>query len=176
VPPHRGPAQPQPPPGHVSSTGGWVLGLVSMARDAEWNPGLCPRRSPACSPPSCGGFCGPGAGLCRPSSRRRVLVPGGCPGSVGALSPAPSWSPVPAAQLCFCSSLQPDVGLRKGPVAAQRSRSRSAPPASGQGLLHRPAGTSPLPRLCWWVPTMEEMVIWEQHTVTLSKVSTAQGG
>ncbi|NWZ09228.1 ZO3 protein, partial [Agelaius phoeniceus] len=56
----------------------------------------------------------------------------------------------------------PDVGLRKGPVAAKRSRSRSEPPG-------RAAATEPLPSLCWWVPTMEEMVIWEQHTVTLSK-------
>ncbi|NWY59514.1 ZO3 protein, partial [Chionis minor] len=83
----------------------------------------------------------------------------GCPGTVGALSPAPSQSLVPVAQLCFCSSLQPEVGLRKGLVTAKRSRSRSAPPAAGQGLL--------LPR--WRVAAMEEMVIWEQHTVTLSK-------
>ncbi|NXA83600.1 ZO3 protein, partial [Thryothorus ludovicianus] len=56
----------------------------------------------------------------------------------------------------------PDVGLSKGPAAAKRSRSRSEPP----GHL---AATVTLPSLCWWVPTMEEMVIWEQHTVTLSK-------
>ncbi|NWV35861.1 ZO3 protein, partial [Grantiella picta] len=56
----------------------------------------------------------------------------------------------------------PDVGLRKGPEVAKRSRSRSEPPC-------RPAATAVLPSLCWWVPTMEEMVIWEQHTVTLSK-------
>ncbi|XP_071308016.1 tight junction protein ZO-3 isoform X2 [Agelaius tricolor] len=56
----------------------------------------------------------------------------------------------------------PDVGLRKGPAAAKRSRSRSEPPGCA-------AATEPLPSLCWWVPTMEEMVIWEQHTVTLSK-------
>ncbi|NWZ93145.1 ZO3 protein, partial [Nesospiza acunhae] len=56
----------------------------------------------------------------------------------------------------------PDVGLRKRPAAAKRSRSRSEPPG-------RAAATEPLPSLCWWVPTMEEMVIWEQHTVTLSK-------
>ncbi|NWW81224.1 ZO3 protein, partial [Climacteris rufus] len=56
----------------------------------------------------------------------------------------------------------PDVGLKKGPAAAQRSRSRSEPP-------RRPAATAALPTLRWWVPTMEEMVIWEQHTVTLSK-------
>ncbi|NXO76485.1 ZO3 protein, partial [Sitta europaea] len=61
-----------------------------------------------------------------------------------------------------CSLLQPDVGLRKGPAAAKRSRSRSEPPSC-------PAATVTLPSLCWWVPTMEEMVIWEQHTVTLSK-------
>ncbi|NWY19680.1 ZO3 protein, partial [Aphelocoma coerulescens] len=56
----------------------------------------------------------------------------------------------------------PDVGLRKGPAAAKRSRSQPEPPS-------RPAATAALPSLCWWVPTMEEMVIWEQHTVTLSK-------
>ncbi|NXD02765.1 ZO3 protein, partial [Certhia familiaris] len=56
----------------------------------------------------------------------------------------------------------PDVGLRKGPAAAKSSQSRSEP-------LGRPAATITLPRLCWCVPTMEEMVIWEQHTVTLSK-------
>ncbi|NXQ35653.1 ZO3 protein, partial [Alaudala cheleensis] len=56
----------------------------------------------------------------------------------------------------------PDVGLRKGPTAAKRSRSRSVSPG-------RLAATVTLPSLCWWVPTMEEMVIWEQHTVTLSK-------
>ncbi|NXD44742.1 ZO3 protein, partial [Copsychus sechellarum] len=56
----------------------------------------------------------------------------------------------------------PDVGLRKGPAAAKRSRSRSEPPG-------RPAATATVPSLCWWVPTMEEMVIWEQHTVTLSR-------
>ncbi|XP_041879207.1 tight junction protein ZO-3 [Corvus kubaryi] len=56
----------------------------------------------------------------------------------------------------------PDVGLRKGPAAVKRSRSRSEPPSC-------PAATAALPSLCWWVPTMEEMVIWEQHTVTLSK-------
>ncbi|NWZ03656.1 ZO3 protein, partial [Loxia curvirostra] len=56
----------------------------------------------------------------------------------------------------------PDVGLRKGPAAAKRSRSRSESP-------NRPPAAETLPSLCWWVPTMEEMVIWEQHTVTLSK-------
>ncbi|NWX37068.1 ZO3 protein, partial [Notiomystis cincta] len=56
----------------------------------------------------------------------------------------------------------PDVGLRKGPAAAKRSWSRSEPPG-------RPAATTALPGLCWWVPSMEEMVIWEQHTVRLSK-------
>ncbi|NXM23434.1 ZO3 protein, partial [Oxyruncus cristatus] len=61
---------------------------------------------------------------------------------------------------CCCSSLQPDAGVRKGPGAAKRRRSRSEPPC-------RAAATVPLPS--WWVPTMEEMVIWEQHTVTLSK-------
>lgn len=73
------------------------------------------------------------------------------------------------AQLCCCSLLQPDVGLRKGPAAAKRSQSQSEPPG-------RPAATTALPSLCWWAPTMEEMVIWEQHTVTLSKVSVAWGG
>ncbi|XP_049664649.1 tight junction protein ZO-3 isoform X3 [Accipiter gentilis] len=63
----------------------------------------------------------------------------------------------------------PKVGLRKGPAAAERSRSRSAPPAARQGLPRRPAAAVALPRLCWRVATMEEMVIWEQHTVTLSK-------
>ncbi|NXC04666.1 ZO3 protein, partial [Orthonyx spaldingii] len=73
------------------------------------------------------------------------LLPGRIPGS-----------------LCCCSLLQPDVGLRKGPAAAKRSRNRSEPPG-------RPAATATLSGLCWCVPTMEEMVIWEQHTVTLSK-------
>ncbi|NWT79403.1 ZO3 protein, partial [Lanius ludovicianus] len=73
------------------------------------------------------------------------LLPGRIPGS-----------------LCCCSLLQPDVGLRKERVAAKRSRSQSEPPS-------RPAATAALPSLCWWAPTMEEMVIWEQHTVTLSK-------
>ncbi|KAF1654082.1 Tight junction protein ZO-3, partial [Aptenodytes patagonicus] len=63
----------------------------------------------------------------------------------------------------------PEVGLRKGPAAAKRSRSRSAPPATGQGLPRWPAAAVALPRLRWRVVTMEEMVIWEQHTVTLSK-------
>ncbi|NWZ68762.1 ZO3 protein, partial [Acrocephalus arundinaceus] len=56
----------------------------------------------------------------------------------------------------------PDVGLRKGPAAAKRSRSQSESPSCL-------ASTVALPSLRWWVPTMEEMVIWEQHTVTLSK-------
>ncbi|NWU73133.1 ZO3 protein, partial [Pterocles burchelli] len=81
----------------------------------------------------------------------------------------PSWSLVPGTQLRFCSLLQPEVGLRRGPAAAKRSRSRSAPPAAGQGLPHRPATTAVPPRLRWRVATMEEMVIWEQHTVMLSK-------
>uniref|UniRef100_A0A8C3QEM0 Tight junction protein 3 n=1 Tax=Cyanoderma ruficeps TaxID=181631 RepID=A0A8C3QEM0_9PASS len=66
------------------------------------------------------------------------------------------------AQFCCCSLLQPNVELRKGPVVAKRSRSQSESP----GCL---AATVTPPSLCWWVPTMEEMVIWEQHTVTLSK-------
>ncbi|NWU18567.1 ZO3 protein, partial [Cephalopterus ornatus] len=61
---------------------------------------------------------------------------------------------------CCCSLLQPDAGVRKGPGAAQRRWSRSEPCCQA-------AATVPLPS--WWVPTMEEMVIWEQHTVTLSK-------
>ncbi|NXF74111.1 ZO3 protein, partial [Sclerurus mexicanus] len=56
----------------------------------------------------------------------------------------------------------PNKGLRKGPVAAKRGQTWSEPP-------HRPAAIAPLPSLRWEVPTMEEMVIWEQHTVTLSK-------
>ncbi|NWX55242.1 ZO3 protein, partial [Promerops cafer] len=56
----------------------------------------------------------------------------------------------------------PDVGLRKGPAAAKRNRSLSELPS-------HLAATVTLPHLCWWVPTMEEMVIWEQHTVTLTK-------
>ncbi|XP_032937974.1 tight junction protein ZO-3 isoform X1 [Catharus ustulatus] len=56
----------------------------------------------------------------------------------------------------------PDVGLRKGPAAAKRIQSRSEPPSCL-------AATVTLPSLCWWVPSMEEMVIWEQHTVTLSR-------
>ncbi|XP_014804481.1 PREDICTED: tight junction protein ZO-3 [Calidris pugnax] len=63
----------------------------------------------------------------------------------------------------------PEAGLRKGPAAAKRSRSRSAPPAAGQGPPRLPAATAASPRLRWRVPTMEEMLIWEQHTVTLSK-------
>lgn len=81
-------------------------------------------------------------------------------------------------RLSFASAplLQPEAGLRKGSAAAKRSRSRSAPPATGQGLPRWPAAAVALPRLRWRVVTMEEMVIWEQHTVTLSKVSAAQGG
>ncbi|NWH82609.1 ZO3 protein, partial [Piaya cayana] len=62
-----------------------------------------------------------------------------------------------------------EVGLRKGPAAAKRSQSRPALPAAGQGLPPRPAAAVAHPRLRWRVATMEEMVIWEQHTVTLSK-------
>ncbi|NWT02507.1 ZO3 protein, partial [Mionectes macconnelli] len=54
----------------------------------------------------------------------------------------------------------PNAGVRKGPGAAKRRWSRSEPPWQA-------AATVPLPS--WGVPTMEEMVIWEQHTVTLSK-------
>ncbi|NWW53385.1 ZO3 protein, partial [Pedionomus torquatus] len=60
-----------------------------------------------------------------------------------------------------------EAGLRKGPAAAKRSRSCSTPLAAGQGLPCQPAATTA--RLRWRVPTMEEMLIWEQHTVTLSK-------
>uniref|UniRef100_A0A8C3J4J6 Tight junction protein 3 n=1 Tax=Calidris pygmaea TaxID=425635 RepID=A0A8C3J4J6_9CHAR len=56
-----------------------------------------------------------------------------------------------------------------GDTAAKRSRSRSAPPAAGQGPPRQAAATAASPRLRWRVPTMEEMLIWEQHTVTLSK-------
>ena len=98
--------------------------------------------------------------------------PGGCLGTAGALCPAPLLSLVPAAQLCFCSSLQAKAGLRKGPVAAKRTRSRSVPLAARQGLLRWLAAAVTLPRLRWRVAAMEEMLIWEQHTVTLSKVRT----
>ncbi|NXE14677.1 ZO3 protein, partial [Lophotis ruficrista] len=59
----------------------------------------------------------------------------------------------------------PGAGPRKGPAA----RSRSAPPAAGQGQGCRPAAAGTPPRVFWRVAAMEEMVIWEQHTVTLSK-------
>ncbi|NXI37371.1 ZO3 protein, partial [Galbula dea] len=45
----------------------------------------------------------------------------------------------------------------------------SAPPAARQGPSRWPAAVVALPHFCWQVATMEEMVIWEQHTVTLSK-------
>ncbi|NXY50052.1 ZO3 protein, partial [Ceuthmochares aereus] len=63
----------------------------------------------------------------------------------------------------------PEVGLRKAPAAAKRRRSRPALGVAGQGLPRRPAAAGAHPRLRWRVATMEEMVIWEQHTVTLSK-------
>uniref|UniRef100_A0A8C9EIH2 Tight junction protein 3 n=1 Tax=Pavo cristatus TaxID=9049 RepID=A0A8C9EIH2_PAVCR len=69
----------------------------------------------------------------------------------------------------FNSALQPKAGQRKGPVAAKKSRSRSAPPAPGLEPRHRSASALALPRLRWQVAAMEEMLIWEQHTVTLSK-------
>lgn len=81
---------------------------------------------------------------------------------------------VPGAQLCCCPSLQPEAGLRKGPAAEKRSRSQSAPPAPGQGLPGRPAAVVALPRWRCPVGTMEEMLIWEQYTVTLTKVSMAR--
>lgn len=87
----------------------------------------------------------------------------------GALSPAASQPLVLMAQFCCCSLLQPDVGLRKGPEAAKRIQSQSEPPSCQ-------AAAVTFPSLCWWVPTMEEMVIWEQHTVTLSRVSVTWGG
>ncbi|NWU93192.1 ZO3 protein, partial [Upupa epops] len=71
--------------------------------------------------------------------------------------------------LCFCSSLQPEVGLKKGLSAAKRSRSRSAPPASGQDPPCWVAAAVTCPHLPWQEVAMEEMLIWEQHTVTLSK-------
>ncbi|XP_064030917.1 tight junction protein ZO-3 isoform X4 [Pogoniulus pusillus] len=89
----------------------------------------------------------------RPAPRQRLVHKG--------LRKAP-WSDTtatsPGAQL-LPGRIRGSVGLRKGPGAAKRSRSQSAPQAAGQGL----------PLLCWLVVTMEEMVIWEQHTVTLSK-------
>lgn len=54
-------------------------------------------------------------------------------------------------------------------MSAERSRSRSESPGC-------PAATATAPSLCWWAPTMEEMLIWEQHTVTLTKVSVTWGG
>ncbi|NXW60550.1 ZO3 protein, partial [Eurystomus gularis] len=63
----------------------------------------------------------------------------------------------------------PKAGLGTGPAAAKRSRSRSVPPATGQELPHQPAAAVTHPRSCWWVATMEEMLIWEQYTVTLSR-------
>lgn len=54
-------------------------------------------------------------------------------------------------------------------MAAKRTRSRSVPLAAGQGLLRWLATAVALPRLRWRVAAMEEMLIWEQHTVTLSK-------
>ncbi|XP_071584224.1 tight junction protein ZO-3 isoform X2 [Heliangelus exortis] len=82
----------------------------------------------------------------------------------------PSRDPFPkAGSLDQSLEMWPEVGLRKEPVAAKRSRSRSAPPDTGQGQPHRPAAAVTIPRLCWQMDTMEEMVIWEQHTVTLSK-------
>uniref|UniRef100_A0A8C3NLV8 Uncharacterized protein n=1 Tax=Geospiza parvula TaxID=87175 RepID=A0A8C3NLV8_GEOPR len=70
------------------------------------------------------------------------------------------WGPAP------CSLTVPgaygSVLLLLFVAPAKRSRSQSEPPG-------RAAATESLPSLCWWVPTMEEMVIWEQHTVTLSK-------
>ncbi|NXJ69088.1 ZO3 protein, partial [Rostratula benghalensis] len=69
----------------------------------------------------------------------------------------------------------PEVGLRKGPAAEKRSQSRATLVAAGQRLPRQPAATATAtatatsPGLLWRVPAMEEMLIWEQHTVTLSK-------
>ncbi|NXL85020.1 ZO3 protein, partial [Alectura lathami] len=63
----------------------------------------------------------------------------------------------------------PEAGPRKGLAAAKRSRSQSVPPALGLEVRQRSASALALPRLHWQVAAMEEMVIWEQHTVTLSK-------
>ncbi|XP_072213411.1 tight junction protein ZO-3 isoform X3 [Excalfactoria chinensis] len=63
----------------------------------------------------------------------------------------------------------PRAGQRKGLVAVKKSRSRSAPPAPGLEPRCRSASTLALPHLRWQVAAMEEMLIWEQHTVTLSK-------
>ncbi|NXT77088.1 ZO3 protein, partial [Zapornia atra] len=63
----------------------------------------------------------------------------------------------------------PEVGFRKAPAAARRRRSRSVSPATGQGQPQWLVPAVAIPRLSWQVATMEEMVIWEQHTVTLSK-------
>ncbi|XP_031460587.1 tight junction protein ZO-3 isoform X1 [Phasianus colchicus] len=63
----------------------------------------------------------------------------------------------------------PKAGQRKGLVAAKKSRSQSVPPALGLQLRHRSASALALPHLRWQVAAMEEMLIWEQHTVTLSK-------
>lgn len=48
------------------------------------------------------------------------------------------------------------------------------PPAPGLQPRHRSASALTLPHLRWQVAAMEEMLIWEQHTVTLSKVSVAE--
>lgn len=71
--------------------------------------------------------------------------------------------------------LQPKAGLGKGPAVAERNWSRFVPPAHGQEQRHWSASALTPPHLCWQVAAMEEMVIWEQHTVTLSKVSVALG-
>uniref|UniRef100_A0A8B9GHE9 Tight junction protein 3 n=1 Tax=Amazona collaria TaxID=241587 RepID=A0A8B9GHE9_9PSIT len=54
----------------------------------------------------------------------------------------------------------------RGSLQVGFRRSRRWFPAPGQGWLRCPAT---LLRLRWCMATMEEMVIWEQHTVTLSK-------
>uniref|UniRef100_A0A8V1A7C9 Tight junction protein 3 n=1 Tax=Gallus gallus TaxID=9031 RepID=A0A8V1A7C9_CHICK len=63
----------------------------------------------------------------------------------------------------------PKAGQRKGLVAVKKSRSRSAPPAPGLEPRHCSAPALAFPHLHWQVAAMEEMLIWEQHTVTLSK-------
>ncbi|XP_021234271.1 tight junction protein ZO-3 isoform X2 [Numida meleagris] len=63
----------------------------------------------------------------------------------------------------------PKVGQRKGLVAAKKSQSRSTAPTPGLEPRHRSASALALPHLRWQVAAMEEMLIWEQHTVTLIK-------
>lgn len=91
-----------------------------------------------------------------------------CPHIPGACSSAVAESS------CLNSALQPKAGQRKGLVAVKKSRSRSAPPAPGLEPRHCSGPALAFPHLHWQVAAMEEMLIWEQHTVTLSKVSVAE--